>query len=151
MHYEAYVVFQCCITIFVGAGSSAGVQHLQRESAKLDQLGRSHVLEQTRVSPVAHVLREKQTTFYHKQKARQMGATETWRDTHKMFSERDNCGKLTRTLLEKVGRDLHQYVILGPPERQKQEADVIKPTHRWMHLNFKAAKTMHRFRWYLYC
>lgn len=28
---------------------------------------------------------------------------------------------------------------------------MIKPTHRWMHLNFNAAKTVHRFRWYLYC
>ena len=45
-------------TFFVGAGPGAGIQVLQRVLAKLNQLGRSHVLKYTLKSSVTHILQE---------------------------------------------------------------------------------------------
>lgn len=55
-HREVCMALRCHFTIFVGAGSSAGIQLLQRVSVKLDQFGRSHISEQAQVAPVVHLL-----------------------------------------------------------------------------------------------
>lgn len=65
------------ITIFFGAGSSAGIQVLQRVLAILDPLGTSHVFQYTPKGTITQILREKHIIY--------LPQTEQWTHKHQQI------------------------------------------------------------------